>query len=435
MVTRRELMGTAMAFAWPRLDASASPAPVSALPAGAPDDETFWSAVRGRFELVPEAANLVTVVRGVCTKATRESTAAEAERFNAFRPRAQPAADWKGDVRKKAAAFIGAPPETVALVRNTTEGVTTVLLNWPLERGDEVLTSSAEHGQFYDTLAQRSARDGVAIRRFHYPAPATSLDAIVDAIDRAMTPRTRLVMIGHVVLTGQVNPVRAIADRVHARGAKLLVDGVLGIGHVETDVVAMDCDFYAAGFHKWGCGPRATAVFYVQPGLVERLPSLFGSGSTNERGEYVAGWSTGQMGKYESFGAHPEWQYHSLGDALDYLSTIGVSRIRPRLYRLSSRWVTRVQRLPRFRAPVRLDPAHCGGLVAWELAGVDHAPIRQVLRDRNILVGGTERYGGFFGIPESSPRSLFIANAGIFTSPADVDRLAEAIETAAAAMA
>jgi cysteine desulfurase/selenocysteine lyase len=97
-------------------------------------------------------------------------------------------------------------------------------------------------------------------------------------------------MIGQVVLTGQINPVRAIADRVHARGAKLLVDGVLGMGHVETDVVASDCDFYAAGFHKWGCGPRATAVFYVRPGLAERLPPLFGSGEMNERGEYVARW-------------------------------------------------------------------------------------------------------------------------------------------------
>jgi cysteine desulfurase/selenocysteine lyase len=97
-------------------------------------------------------------------------------------------------------------------------------------------------------------------------------------------------MIGQVVLTGQINPVRAIADRVHARGAKLLVDGVLGMGHVETDVVASDCDFYAAGFHKWGCGPRATAVFHVRPGLAERLPPLFGSGEMNERGEYVARW-------------------------------------------------------------------------------------------------------------------------------------------------
>jgi selenocysteine lyase/cysteine desulfurase len=100
--------------------------------------------------------------------------------------------------------------------------------------------------------------------------------SILEAIDRALTPRTRLVMIGHVVLLGQIDPVRAIANMVHSKGAKLLVDGVLGLGHIPADVKAMDCDFYAAGFHKFACGPRATAVFYVRPGLVAQLPPFFG---------------------------------------------------------------------------------------------------------------------------------------------------------------
>jgi selenocysteine lyase/cysteine desulfurase len=62
----------------------------------------------------------------------------------------------------------------------------------------------------------------------------TARDSILEAIERAMTPRTRLVMMGHIVLFGQINPVRAIADLVHARNAKLLVDGVLAIGHIPT---------------------------------------------------------------------------------------------------------------------------------------------------------------------------------------------------------
>jgi selenocysteine lyase/cysteine desulfurase len=81
-----------------------------------------------------------------------------------------------------------------------------------------------------------------------------SSHSILDAIEQAMTPRTRLVMVGHIVLFGQINPARAIADLVHRRGAKLLVDGVLAIGHIPTDVKAMNCDFYAAGFHKFACG-------------------------------------------------------------------------------------------------------------------------------------------------------------------------------------
>ena len=255
-----------MAFsAWPALRpfAIAQRIPGS----GAPEDETFWAYVRSEFEHAPEFTNLASAVRGSFTKANREIAFDEAARLNRL-PATRPDLKWQEEVRKKAAALICAPVENVALLRNTTEGVTTVLANWPLKPGDEILSSSAEHGPFYDTLAQRAARDHITIRQFHYPAPVTSQQAIIDTIGRALTPRARLVMIGQIVLLGQINPVRAIADLVHSKGAKLLVDGVLALGHIPTDVRAMDCDFYAAGFHKFACGPRATAVFYVCPGLV-----------------------------------------------------------------------------------------------------------------------------------------------------------------------
>ena len=91
----------------------------------------------------------------------------------------------------------------------------------------------------------------------------------------------------------------------------------------------------------------------------------------------------------------------------------------------------RAQRLPGFRAAVTLDPAHCAGLVGFELSGKNYAAVDDVFDKRQVLVGGTESYAGFFGIPENAPRGLFCPNVGLCTSPADVDRLADAIEAAA----
>ena len=426
-MNRREWLGSALAWAlWPRL--RLEPQNGLATAGEVQDEQAFWEGVRAAFELEPGQSNLVTVVRGVTPTVVRERVAEESQRLNAFWTGARPQRRSKAIAREKAAAFVGAAAHEVALLRNTTEGVTTVLMNWPLERGDEILTSSAEHGPFYDTLAQRAARDGIVVRRFHYPAPAPSHEAILGVIERALTPRTRLVMIGQVVLTGQVNEVRAIADLVHARGARLLVDGVLGVGHVETDVRAMDCDFYAAGFHKWGCGPRATAVFYARPELVERLPPLFGAYREGAENSYLPLWSSAEMAKYETFGAHPDAHFLLLADALDFLRGIGVDRIRQRVYRLTERWTARVARVNRFRSAVLAHPDHCAGLVAWELEGVDPERVRASLTRHGVRVGGTESYAGFFGIPVDRPRSLFIANAGVFTSEADVDRLSEAIE-------
>jgi selenocysteine lyase/cysteine desulfurase len=433
VLTRREMIGTAMAFSvWPSLRPVAA-VPLPQIPSeGVPNDETFWAFVRSEFELVPEFTNLVSVVRGNFTKTNREIAFNEATRLNQL-PAPRSDLNHEQEIRSKVASLIGASAGNIALLRNTTEGVTTVLSNWPLKAGDEILTSSAEHGPFYGTLAQRAARDGVRVLQFHYPAPVRSKESIMEAIERALTPRTRLVLIGHIVLLGQINPVRAIANLVHNKGAKLLVDGVLGLGHIPTDVQAMDCDFYAAGFHKFACGPRATAVFYVRPGLAAQLPPLFGCFDEDDRGFGQAKWNSDSMSKYEVFGAHPEGQFYALPNAIDFISRIGVDRIQARYFYLTSRWMARVQRLPRFRAAVTLDPAHCAGLVAWELAGMDPNVVRKIFRENRVRNGRTESYAGFFEIPERAPRSLFIANAAPFTSVADVDRLADTIEAAAQA--
>jgi selenocysteine lyase/cysteine desulfurase len=271
------------------------------------------------------------------------------------------------------------------------------------------------------------------LRRFHLLAPAPSLAAIADAVEAAMTQRTRLVMVGRMSLTGQILPVRAIAERVHARGAKLLVDGVLALGQLPTDVKAMDCDFYAAGFHKLACGPRATAVFYVRPGLVEALPSLFGSIEEDRERGLLPRWNSPSPRKFETSGAHPTAHFYALGEALDFVSAIGIERIRARFFALTRRWAERARKLPAFRTPVALHPDHCAGLLSWELAGRDSGELAKDLDARfKVLNGLTERYSGFFGIPEDRPRPLLISNVGLFTTPAEVDRLAEAIEAAAA---
>jgi hypothetical protein len=120
--------------------AIASPRP-STLPESGRDDEAYWRGVRAAFEHTAGQTNLVTAVRGVTPRAVREAVATESERLNAFRPRPTPDPEWRARVRGTVASFIGAAGTEVALLRNTTEGVTTVLLNWPMRRGDEVLTS------------------------------------------------------------------------------------------------------------------------------------------------------------------------------------------------------------------------------------------------------------------------------------------------------
>lgn len=141
-----------MAFgAWPSLGSlAAETLPMNT--SAAPDDEAFWAQVRSQFEWEPYSSNFVTAVRDISPKHVSELAVARATEINSLEIAKVFTPNWKQDLRRKVADFIGAPVDNVALLRNTTEDVTTVLSHWQLQQGDEILASSAEHGPFYDTF-------------------------------------------------------------------------------------------------------------------------------------------------------------------------------------------------------------------------------------------------------------------------------------------
>lgn len=351
----------------------------------------------------------------------------DARRRNGYRPRAVP--DPDGDTRRRAAVarILGVSPDETALVRNTTEGVTTVLLNWPLRAGDEIVCSGAEHGPFQDTLAFRAARDDIVVRQATLPIPAARDEDIVAAYDAVIGPRTKLVLLPHVILYGQIMPVRAIADLVHARGGHLLVDGVLSVGHVPVDVRAMQCDFFAAGFHKWGMSARGTAAFVVRRELIPRLAPLFGAIDMPRGKPMVPLWNADAITKFESYGAHPESHLEALERSLTSLQAIGVPRIQARLFALNRRWRRATDGLPGLRVAVADDPAHSAGLVGFRFDGRDYLKCWDVADTARVILCETETYAGIFGIPAEAPHPIFAVNTSVYTTPQDIDRFTDVL--------
>lgn len=382
-------------------------------------DDRFWGSVRDQLEIDPAWIPLATVVRGVTPTVVRQWIEAETARLNRSSPRVVSDPDWLDRVRDKAARLIGARGSEVALTRNTTDGVSTVLLHWPLVAGDEILTTSGEHGHYYGTLAIRAARDRVSVRQFHLPTPAESPAALITAVAQAMGPRTRLVMVCRVTLTGQILPIAEITKLVQARGARVLVDGALSPGHVENDVTGWGCDFFAGNFHKWASGPRGTGIFYVRPELVSRLFPLHGS-VTQDRA-IVSRHDAASMSKFEEFGGHPESHFYGLEAALDFLERLGIDRIRARLFHLTRYWTAAVVDLPGLRLATKIDPDLAASLVAWEVEGLDSGTLAERLARHRIALGGSDLYAGFFGIPANEPRWLLLANTALCTSRDDLD--------------
>lgn len=157
-------------------------------------------------------------------------------------------------VRGKLAAQIGAPATNVSLTSSTTDGCNIVLHGLGLGPGDEVVTTDVEHFGLIGPLIASGADLRLA------PVAGKSAAEAFDAIHTAVTPRTRLLALSHVVwTTGNVLPLTALRE---ATGLPLLVDGAQSAGAIPVNATTVD--FYTVSAQKWLCGPDATGALYVR---------------------------------------------------------------------------------------------------------------------------------------------------------------------------
>src|SRR5438105_11948512 len=226
--------------------------------------------------------------------------------------------ELRARVRERLAAAIGAPADRLALTRSTTDGCNIVLAGFPLEAGDEVVTTSSEHPGLLAPLHATGAHVRVAEVTEHSAAEA--LETILSAI----TPRTRLLALSHVIwTTGQVIPVHELRAET---GLPILVDGAQSVGAIPVDVGELD--FYTVSCQKWLCGPEPTGALYVRD--PERLrvasPGSFAQTAYEPTGAFTpkegaarfdSGWTGGPTlaGLLTALETHPEWRYERAAEA------------------------------------------------------------------------------------------------------------------------
>lgn len=167
-------------------------------------------------------------------------------------------------------------------------------------------------------LGQRETLNGIVVTRVRLPAPAATPEELLEAMQKAITPRTRLILVCHLCLTRQILPVRSTADYARPRGIKLLVDGALGFGNMKADIQQLDSDFYAASSHNCAGGPRGTGIFYAQPEHVPSIPPLCGHFTVARYGnagakEFTPAFDDPSMRRYEHVGTQSPAMELSLG--------------------------------------------------------------------------------------------------------------------------
>lgn len=379
------------------------------LPSGA-DEDAFWASVQRAFTVERSIVHLNN--GGVCpsprvVQEAEVAIMAEAQRgpFYAFEGQVTPQVEA---VRDQLARHMGCSVDEVAFMRNTSEAMETVQFGLSLDRGDEIVTTMHDYPRMLRTWEQRSRRDGVVVRKVPVPVPLANPEDLVGAIVGAITPRTRLVMCCHMVdLTGQVLPVRAIADAAHARGVPVLVDGAQTFGHLPFTMSDLDCDYFATSLHKWMMGPQGTGALYIRKDRIADVWSLMSSDAS----------ASSDIRKFEDIGTSPPSRILALADAMAFHAAIGSERKRDRLVALRNHWLGEVMRYDRVRLLTNIDAA--GALATISIDGIDPLDLRNHLWDRHRIRVRPIRQENVSGIRVS---------AGIYNTFDELDHLLAVLE-------
>jgi len=332
--------------------------------------------------------------------------------------------------REKMARFLNAPSkDCIVFTRGTTEAINLVAYSWGwanLKEGDEILLTEMEHHSNIVPWQLIAQRTGAKIK----VVPITDDGLLdMDAFERLLTERVKLVAVTHVSnVLGTINPVREICQKAHEVGAVVLVDGAQAAPHLPVDVQAIGCDFYALSGHKM-CGPTGIGVLYGRKELLEAMPPFLGGGEMIRTVTFERTTFNEVPYKFEA-GTPPIAQAIALGAAVDFLTSIGMEKIRAHEIELTSYALERLQEVSGITVYGAAPPEQRGGVIAFNLNDIHPHDLATFLDAYGICI----RAGHHCAQPLM--RRLNVAATArasfyLYNTPDEIDTLVEALKEAA----
>lgn len=303
---------------------------------GEVDDEDFWGWIREAYTMSPNIINFNNGGVAPQPKVVQDAHI----RYYQYCNEAPTYYMWqildqgREPLRHKLAEVAGCDPEEIAINRNTTEGLNTVIFGLNLNRGDEVVLSKMDYPNMINAWKQREKRDGIKLVWLDLKMPMLEDDDIVNAYTSAFTTKTKVVHVTHLVnWTGQILPIRRIADEAHKRGIEVIGDGAHTFAHFDFKIPDLGCDYFATSLHKWLSAPFGSGLLYIKK---EKIKNIWALLSNNEP-------DGPDIRKFESLGTRSFASEMAIGTAVDFYNVIGAKRKEDRLRYLKDHWVNKVK--------------------------------------------------------------------------------------------
>ncbi|MEK6754781.1 MAG: aminotransferase class V-fold PLP-dependent enzyme [Bacteroidota bacterium] len=316
-------------------------------------------------------------------------------------------------VRTGLADIFGCDREEIAITRNASESLEILLMGMDLKSGDEILTTTQDYPRMLTTLRQREAREGLVLKMIKVPIAPEHLDDITVEFEKAITPKTRVILISHVInITGQIMPVKSICQFARSKGIEVIVDGAHSFAHFDFRQSDLACDYYGTSLHKWLFAPKGTGLLFVKRDKIEKIWPLMAAEKSQKS----------DIRKFEEIGTHAAAPKLAIGEAILFHNGIGAKRKEERLRYLSRYWMNKLKDLPNVRFHTSWEPNQSCGIANVEIVGVDPGALGTYLMDKHKIFTTPIVHEEFKGIR---------ITPSVYTTLKELDRFCGVMETVA----
>lgn len=336
--------------------------------------EDFWLQIRGNYRIKPDYINLENGYYCFMPEEILEHFIHHIRTVNYQGSYYLRTVQWQNKQRIKTqlAELAGCSPEELIITRNTTESLDTIIggLHW--EAGDEAIMAHQDYGAMLDMFELQAKRHDIVNKYISLPNHPTSDDEIVQLYANAITPKTKLLMVCHMVnITGQILPIKKIVDMAHRKGVEVMVDGAHAFAHIQFSIPDLGCDYYGASLHKWLSAPLGAGILYVKKEKIANIWQLFGESA----------FPKDDIRQLNHTGTHPVHTDLAIANAIEYYQRLGKDRKEARLRYLQQYWTSQVRDFPRIVVNTPADPQRHGAIGNVGIEGVSPQVLAKTLME------------------------------------------------------
>jgi selenocysteine lyase/cysteine desulfurase len=326
-------------------------------------DEDYWSEIQRAFTVNP---NIIILNNGGVSPSPLVVQQA-VERYNQLSNEGPSYFMWRildqgrEPLREKLANLAGALPDEIAINRNATESLNTIILGLDLKAGDEVIGTKQDYPHMIQAYRQRALREGIVYKQLSFEFPIEDDAQIVKAYEDAITPKTRLLHVTHVInWVGQIMPVTKICDMAHAKGIEVIVDGAHSFGLLDFKIPDLHCDYFGTSLHKFLSAPIGSGMMWIKKEKIEKIWPLVSSDKPH----------SGDIRKFEELGTRSFPIEQGIGEAINFHEGIGSKRKEDRIRYLKDYWASRVKQVPKVKLHTSLNPKYSCAICGVSIDGM-----------------------------------------------------------------